>query len=187
MNNKIVLNVGCGKSPLSDQTLYFNDWKEIRVDAFENDTADIISTILDLKEIESESVDAVWASHIIEHCYFHELPGVFNSIIRVLKSDGFAVITVPDLVSISDKIKTGLLDAVYHSPEGPISAIDMIYGSRYHIEKYGIGMAHKTGFTEKSISQILSSLNIKALTKTQSYEVVSVLYKSTIPDYINHN
>lgn len=187
MNTKTVLNVGCGKSPLSDQTSYFNDWREIRVDAFENDTAEIISSILDLKEIQTGSIDAVWASHIVEHCYFHELPDVFNSIIRVLKDDGFAVITVPDLASIADKIKTGLLDTIYESSAGPITAIDILYGSRLHIQKGEIGMQHKTGFTEKSMSQILSSLNIKALTKTQSYEVVSVLYKNATPDYINHN
>lgn len=183
----MVLNVGCGRSPLNNQTSYFNDWREIRVDAFENDTADIISSITDLKEIETGSINAVWASHIVEHCYFHELPIVFNSIIRVLKDDGFAVITVPDLASISDKIKTGILDTIYDSPTGPISALDILYGSRLHIQNGEIGMQHKTGFTEKSMSQILSSLNINAMIKTNSFEIIAVLYKNKIPDYINYN
>lgn len=184
---KTVLNVGCGKTPLSDHSHYFNNWKEIRADAYENDTADIISSITNLKEIESESIDAVWASHIVEHCYFHELPDVFNSIIRVLNADGFAVVSVPDLCSIVDNIKTGILDTIYDSPSGPISALDILYGSRLHIQNGEFGMQHKTGFTEKSMSQILSSLNINAMIKTNSFEIIAVLYKNKIPDYIEYN
>lgn len=179
--NKTVLNIGCGKTKLEEQEVYFKNWKEIRVDAFDNDTADIISSITDLKEIETESIDAIWASHVVEHCYFHELPNVFNSMMRVLKPNGFAIVSVPDLGSIANRISNGLLEPVY----GMICPIDMIYGSRAHVQQGELGMAHKTGFTEKSMSQIISSLNIKALTRSSSYEIIAVLYKNEIPDYIN--
>jgi ubiquinone/menaquinone biosynthesis C-methylase UbiE len=182
MTQQVILNVGCGKTPLKNQTKAFDGWKELRVDSYDNETVDVISSITDLKEIEDESVDALWACHVVEHCYWHDLPKVFNSMVRVLKKDGFAVIRVPDLASIADKIKDGLLETIYDSEGGDICVIDMIYSHRGLVEKYGEGMAHKTGFTPKSMSQVLQSLNIQALVANRGFEVVAILYKDKKPE-----
>lgn len=182
MTTPIILNVGCGTTPLKNQTNAFDGWKELRVDSYENETVDLLSSITDLKEIEDESVDALWACHVVEHCYWHDLPKVFNSMIRVLKKDGFAVIRVPDLASIADKIKDGLLDTIYDSPGGEICVIDMIYSKREYVEKYGEGMCHRTGFTPKSMVQILQSLGIQALVSNRGFEVVAIIYKDKIPE-----
>ena len=114
-DKKIVLNIGCGKTKLEHQSKFFKDWKEIRVDAFENDTADLITSIVDLNKVPNESIDAVWASHVVEHNYWHDLPKVFNNMLRVMKEDGFGIIRVPDLGSIAARIEDGLLDTVYES------------------------------------------------------------------------
>ena len=180
-DKKIVLNIGCGKTKLQSQSKYFSDWKEIRVDAYENDTADLITSIVDLNKVPNKSVDCIWASHVVEHNYWHDLPSVFNNMIRVLKDDGFAIIRVPDLGSIADKIKDNLLDTVYESSAGPVSVIDMIYGHRGFIESWGDGMCHKTGFTQKSMEKILSMLNIKAYVKSTDGEVVTILFKDEAP------
>lgn len=177
-----ILNVGCGKTALKYQSNAFDNWNEIRVDSYDNETAHIKSNITDLKEIENESMDAVWASHVVEHCYWHQLPDVFRALMRVLKSDGFVVIRVPDLAFIADKIKEGLLEKLYDSSSGPVSPIDMIYGHRPQISEGSEGMAHKTGFTEKSMSQILSSLNINSLVNSFNGEVVAVLFKDKKPE-----
>jgi hypothetical protein len=42
-------------------------------------------------------------------------------------------------------------------------------------------MAHKTGFTKKSMSQVLQSLGFDAQIKTQEGEVVAILYKGEPP------
>lgn len=180
-DKKIVLNVGCGKTILSSQSRYFEDWQEIRIDGYANDTADIITSIVDLKAVPSESVDCVWASHVVEHNYWHDLPMVFKSIMRVLKQDGFAVIRVPDLGAIADKIQEGLLDVEYESSAGPVSVIDMIYGHRGFVETWGDGMCHKTGFTKKSMDQILTMLSINAYVKSSNGEVVAILFKGEPP------
>lgn len=177
-----VLNVGCGRTALKHQSNAFNDWNEIRVDSYGNDTAHIKSSIVDLKEIESESVDAVWASHVVEHCYWHQLPSVFGNMMRVINKDGFVVVRVPDLGYIADKIKEGLLEPLYDSSAGPVSPIDMLYGHRPQIDDDHEGMAHKTGFTEKSMGQILSNLGINAMVNSFNGEVVAILYKEKIPE-----
>lgn len=186
-DKKIVLNVGCGKVDLKEHSIFLTtpEWKEVRVDAWEgNDTAHVYSDITNLKGVPDESCDAIWACHVVEHVYFHQLPDVFNSMMRVLKKDGFAVIRVPNLGCLADKIKNGLLThQMYESSSGPITVIDMIYGHRGLIQEWGEGMAHKTGFTLDSMNQILTSLNIKAYTKdTEFNEVIALLYKDKAPD-----
>lgn len=180
-DKKIVLNVGCGKTKLEYQSKHFLDWKEIRVDAYENDTADLITSIVDLEKVPTESVDAVWASHVVEHNYWHDLPKVFNNMLRVLKENGFAVIRVPDLESIAHLIGENLLGTVYESSAGPVSVIDMIYGHRGFVESWGDGMCHKTGFTKLSMDQILTSLNIKSYVKSDGGEVVAIIFKGEAP------
>jgi predicted SAM-dependent methyltransferase len=181
-DKRIVVNVGCGKTKLDTQSKYFLDWKEIRIDAFENDTADMISSIIDFEGVPNDSVDAIWASHVVEHNYFHDLPKIFNSMLRILKPNGFAVIRVPDLAEIAHRIEDGLIDdLVYDSGAGPIYPIDWIYGHRGLTEFWGEGMLHKTGFTKKSMNQVLQSLGFDAQIKTQEGEVIAILYKGEPP------
>lgn len=177
---KTVLNVGCGTTALSDQTAQYIGWEEIRVDSYDNPTITVKSSLTDLKEFADESVDSVWACHVVEHCYFHDLPKVFGSIMRVLKDDGYAVVRVPDLGAIAKLIDEKLLEPVYQSPAGPICPIDMIYGHRGQVA-HSPGMEHKTGFTSTSMSQILQSLEINALINNINLDVIAVLYKSTPP------
>jgi SAM-dependent methyltransferase len=184
VDEKIVLNVGCGKTILSTQSNYFEDWKEVRVDAFENDTADIITSIVNLEKIPNDSVDCVWASHVVEHNYWHDLAMVFNSIMRVLKEDGFAIIRVPDIGSISHMIEDSLLEPLYETSGRTVSIIDMLYGHRGFVESWGDGMCHKTGFTKKSMEQILSSLNIKSFIKNSDLEIIAILCKGEPPQDI---
>lgn len=177
---KTVLNIGCGTTPLNSQTAQYIGWKEIRVDSYDNPTADLKSDIRDLKEIEDGSVDSVWACHVVEHCYFHDLPKVFGSIMRVLNDDGYAVIRVPDLGSIAKLIEESILEPVYQSECGPICPLDMIYGHRAQVADFP-GMEHKTGFTVTSMSQILGSLEIKGLINGINHDVIAVLYKNEPP------
>jgi hypothetical protein len=102
---------------------------------------------------------------------------------RVLKDDGFAVVRVPDLACIADKIKDGLLThKMYDSNAGDITVLDMIYGHRRLIQEWGDGMGHKTGFTEDSMRRILSSLGINAMIKTSEFhEVIALIYKDKVP------
>jgi SAM-dependent methyltransferase len=181
-DKKIVLNVGCGKTKLEYQSKHFTDWKEIRIDGYENNTADIIDSMVGLEKVPNQSVDAIWASHVVEHNYWHDLPKVFSSFMRVLKEDGFAVIRVPDLGSIAPLIEDNLLEVLYDTDgAGPVSVIDMIYGHRGFTESWGEGMAHKTGFTKKSMEQLLSSFDIKGFVKSENREVIAIIFKNEPP------
>lgn len=184
MAQKIVLNLGAGKLPLGVQTAYFNDWKEVRID-IEELQPDIVDDIRTLEKIPNEYADAVWACHVVEHIFWQDLPMMFHNMLRVLKSDGFAVIRVPDIASIADRIKDHFLDPLYETSGGPIAPIDIIFGQRGQLIKdnhnYNFAMMHKTGFTPQSMAFILDNLKIKGMIAARNYEIMTILYKDRQP------
>jgi len=186
-NKKLILNVGAGTTSVHKQTEYFkiNDYKELKLDVAECNP-DIISDITTLENVPNDSVDAIWACHVVEHVYYHKLPDVFKNMLRVIKPDGFAVIRVPDIGSIAHMIEDDLFTPVYDTNVGPICPIDILYSSRVLVERFGEPMCHRTGFTEKSMTGILKSLNIDALVAKMNGEIVAILYKSrNSPSVVN--
>lgn len=186
IDKKIVLNLGAGSTSVHKQTLLFNEYKEITVDVKVAEP-DIVDDIVTLKNIPNNSVDSFWACHVVEHVYFHQLPELFKNMVRILKNDGFGIIRVPDIGSIAHMIENDLFTPVYDSSVGPICPIDILYSSRVLVEKYGEPMAHKTGFTLKSMNELLQSLNIQALTNKVNGEIVAVIYKGNPPMHIFDN
>ena len=134
---KTFLHVGCGPETKSGLRGFDNDnWTEIRFDIDEKVKPDIQGTLLDMSQVGSGSVDAVYSSHNIEHVYPHEVPIVLNEFFRVLKEDGIVVVVCSDLQSVSEAVVNDkLCNPLYISPEGPISPLDIIYGHREAIEK----------------------------------------------------
>lgn len=154
------LHVGCGPKRKDKTTRGFNspDWNELRLDIDETVNPDIVGTMTDMAAVPSASVDALFSSHNIEHLYPHEVPVALAEFKRVLKPDGFAVITCPDLKSISALIAEDLLtEPAYNSSAGPIAPLDMLYGFRPSMAAGNLFMAHRCGFTEKVMRATLSA------------------------------
>jgi hypothetical protein len=57
----------------------------------------------------------------------------------------------------------------------------MIYGHRGFVESWGDGMCHKTGFTKKSMEQLLNAFQIKAYVKSDGLEIVALIFKGEPP------
>ena len=146
---KTLLNVGWGPEDKSDIKGFDNDdWKEIRLDIDEDVNPDIVGTITDMKLVETATVDAVYSAYNIDHIYAHEVPIALGEFYRVLKDDGLVIIKCPDLQSIAEAVaQDKLLDTLYVSPIGPISAIDIMYGNRQEISEGNTYMEKKVGFT----------------------------------------
>ena len=146
---KTLLHVGCGPEDKSDLKGFDNDdWKEIRLDIDEDVNPDIVGTLTEMKLVETASVDAVYSAYNIDHIYAHEVPIALGEFYRVLKDDGLVIIKCPDLQSVAEAVvKDKLLDTLYVSPIGPISAIDIMYGNRQEISDGNTYMEKKVGFT----------------------------------------
>jgi predicted SAM-dependent methyltransferase len=155
---KTFLHVGCGHGHKTNTTRAFSgpDWQELRLDIDEAVHPDIVGTMTDMHAVQGGSVDAVFSSHNIEHLYPHEVPRALGEFLRVLKPEGFAIITCPDLQSVAPLIaEDKLTDEAYQSSAGPISPLDILYGHRRAMAAGNLFMAHHCGFTKKVLTNTL--------------------------------
>lgn len=163
---KSFLHVGCGPKRKDRTTRGFNtpDWTEIRLDIDASVQPDVIGTMTDMSAVASESVDAIYSSHNIEHLYPHEVPLALAEFIRVLKPDGFFVVTCPDMQSVCALIaEDKLTEAAYTSPAGPIAPLDILYGLRSSMARGNLYMAHRCGFTQRVLTGTLQSSGFKTV------------------------
>lgn len=154
-----VLHVGCGAvdaGKIPAEWFPAAVWQEIRLDIDPMVTPDIIASITDMPTVGSNSVDAVWSAHNIEHLYPHEVPLALAEFRRVLKSDGFLLLTLPDLQQVAALVADDrLTDPAYVSPAGPVTPLDMLYGFRAALALGNSFMGHRCGFTARSLQAAL--------------------------------
>ena len=161
---RVVLNVGCGPR-LPDKlspVFRLGGWRELRLDIDPNVEPDIVASLTDMRDVPDASVDAVWSSHNLEHLFAHEVPLALREFRRVLKADGFLLVTLPDLQAVAKVVAEGGADTILmrtrvNGAEGPpITALDVLYGHGWWIERGRTYMAHKTGFTRDSLGKRLA-------------------------------
>jgi hypothetical protein len=158
---KNVINLGSGASKLHDMnyTEDLIDYNEITVDLDLDNSPMIYADMRNLSMISANSIDCVYSSHSLEHVAFHDVRTCLLEWFRIIKPGGEVRVIVPNLKTIFQYIKDGnILDKIYDSDCGPISAIDMIYGYRKFLYQGNEFMQHKTGFTKESAEVILASL-----------------------------
>ena len=161
---KTFIHVGCGHKRKDRTTKALSTWNELRFDIDESVQPDLVGTMTNMSSVSSASVDAVFSSHNIEHLYPHEVPVALSEFLRVLKPDGIAVITCPDLKSVCALIADDkLTDPAYTSPAGPIAPLDILYGLRPAMARGNLFMAHRCGFTQKVLTATLQAAGFKSI------------------------
>lgn len=155
---RTVLHVGCGMAgPGKLPPAFFAEgaWRELRLDIDPGVAPDIVASITDMA-VADGSVDAVWSAHNLEHLFAHEVPVALAEFRRVLRPGGFALVTVPDLQRAAELVAQDRLDeAAYVSPAGPIAPLDMLFGHGAAIAAGNHFMAHRTGFTARTLEAAL--------------------------------
>jgi len=157
---KVVLHVGCGfpNPDALEPRFRSEEWHELRLDIDPRTQPDIVASITDMSAVASNSVDAVWSSHNLEHLYGHEVPVALAEMHRVLKPGGLALLNVPDLQQVAHYIVADKLDDVaYVSPAGPVTPLDCLFGLGSAVAGGNAFMAHKTGFTATSLGTRLAA------------------------------
>ncbi|HEY8572619.1 class I SAM-dependent methyltransferase [Phenylobacterium sp.] len=182
------LHVGCGQKRKDRTTAGFNgpQWTEVRLDISPDVQPDVIADMTDMSPVDSGSVDAIFSSHNIEHLYIHEVPTALAEFQRVLKPDGFVVITCPDLQMVANFVAGGrLTEPLYTSPAGPISAMDILYGHGAAIARGQVYMAHRCGFTLQTLVNALTAagfLKVAAKRRRPFLDLWAVASKADLPE-----
>ena len=161
---KKFLHVGCG--PLDKSHCYGfegDKWSEIRLDIDKNVNPDIVGSLTDMNQVQTASVDAIYSSHNIEHIFPHEIPIALSEFYRVLNDDGIVVITCPDIQGVGEALSEDkVLDPLYDSTMGGVTAFDILYGHRDTTKDGNIFMAHKSGFTYSMLDRVFFEAGFEA-------------------------
>jgi SAM-dependent methyltransferase len=155
---KTVLNVGCGYPARQKLHRHFHgpEWREIRLDLDPAVLPDIVCSMTDMSPVAAETIDAVWSSHNLEHLQRHEVPLALREFIRVLKPHGLLLLTLPDLQQVAQLVVDDRLeDHAYYSSSGPITPLDMMFGHTPSLACGNAFMAHRTGFTARTLQKVL--------------------------------
>jgi protein O-GlcNAc transferase len=176
-----VLHVGCGSPEAGKLPAYFDPqiWKELRLDIDQSVKPDFIASTTDMHVVPNASVQALYSSHNIEHLLVSEVPKALAEFARVLEPGGFALVTLPDLRVAAERVLRDEQDLpLYHSPAGPINALDMIYGYAPFVEGGNNFMLHKTGFTAVSLQRTLTRAGFdRVVVRSHGYALWAVAYK----------
>jgi Methyltransferase domain len=155
---KKVLNVGGNSKqiPLPPQYL---GWEHVLLDIDPKGLPDVVCDAREMANLPGSTYDSVYCSHNLEHYYRHDVAKVLAGFAHVVKDDGFVFIRVPDVAEVMQTAvakKLDIGDVLYVSPAGPITVCDVIYGFGVEIQRSGNDFfAHKTGFTQKSLTTAL--------------------------------
>ena len=162
------------------------EWREVRFDIDPSVKPDIVGTLTDMHAVAIGRVDAIYSAHNIEHVFSHEVDTVLREFHRVLKEDGFVVLTCPDLRSVCQAVANDrLFETLYNSPAGPITPIDVLYEHRDSVGKGKIHMAHKTGFTYSTLNDALFKAGFKfnlGAARPSCYDLWIVSFKQLMSD-----
>ncbi len=178
---KRVLNVGGNSREISLPPQY-GEFEHILLDIDPAVSPDIVCDARHLTTLEGDQFDAVYCSHNLEHYYRHDVQKVLAGFMHILKESGFAHIRVPDIQEVMQATMDRNLDiddVLYESPAGPIMVLDVLYGYTVEIERSGQDFfAHKTGFTEKSLLNVLEKSGFSNIyTGSGNLEVTALAFK----------
>lgn len=154
---KKVLHVGCGPLQKLHESFSGDGWQEVRLDINPAANPDIVANIMDMPMVGTGTFDALYSSHNLEHLAPHEAPLALKEFYRVLRPQGFALITMPDLQQVAEYIAQGRAEeAVLMTNKGGITPLDMLYGFRPFLEANPF-MAHRFGYTADTLRTALIS------------------------------
>jgi predicted SAM-dependent methyltransferase len=171
-----VLNIGSGPRSIRQANAIFEPagWQEVRMDLDPAVRPDVVGSMTDMRaHFGAQHFDAVWSSHSLEHLHSHEIPIALKEFRRVLKHDGFALVTCPDLETVMTLfLEHGSDHVVYRSAAGPITPLDMMFGHSRSIAAGAVHMAHHSGLTSDRLGGLLLEAGFaETVTKRRDYDL----------------
>ncbi len=135
------------------------EWKSVRVDMDPSTKPDIEALFTEMKDVETASMDAVFCPHMLQRFFPKDAEKGLRECFRVLKEGGFLMVSLPDgQLAATFLANNKVEEAVYQSPVGGITALDMLYGYGPSIQAGKFHFAHRTAFTAESLGLLLRNV-----------------------------
>jgi predicted SAM-dependent methyltransferase len=138
----IKLHLGCGNKKLKDYT---------NIDIRELPSVDVVDDIKVLNNFNDNSVDVIYASHVLEHFGRLEYMNVLENWYKKLKDGGVLRIAVPDLEMVMEH---------YNEHKDIVMLRGFLYGGQTYPQNY-----HYCGWDFNSIKTDLMSIGFKEVYK----------------------
>ena len=126
-----------------------------------NDGVDFIGDISDLSQFEDNSIDEIYASHVVEHINQKNIKKTLSGIHRVLTTNGKFYISVPDM---------DVLCRIFISKEAPTKVkfhvMRMMFGGQ--IDEFDF---HYFGWNLEFLKDYLSSAGFKKIEKVKFFSI----------------
>ena len=138
----VKLNLGCGPTPLEGF---------VNVDIRNLPSVDVLDDVGKLYKFKSDSVDLIYACHVLEHFGRHEYIKVLERWYNTLKYGGVLRISVPNVGAVCEQYNNGV----------PLKKlIGFLYGGQTYKENY-----HYIGFDFESLKEDLEAIGFKGVGK----------------------
>lgn len=172
------LYLGCGPLPIHPQHLeVMHDLTEwTLVDKYVEDPEIKPWDATNLWQVEDESVEHIYASHLLEHLPHTKVKEVLKDWFYKLQKGGKLTLNVPDMLWTAKQIvkyaSNGFLDGYYNQWDGEHGLMSIVYGSQSHE-----GELHKSGFYAEGLFFLLiecgfSDIEVKKLVDSHEMGVL---------------
>jgi predicted SAM-dependent methyltransferase len=121
---------------------------------------DFVGDITDLSQFEDESIEEVYASHVLEHINIAKIKSTFGGIQRILKKGGKFYISVPNLDILTQ--------IFFQMPEGKdkYDIMMLIYGGQTDSFDF-----HKIGYWPNLLFSILTDAKFKKYERVEFFNI----------------
>ena len=136
-----------------------NDWKILNIQKKEG--VDFVGDISDLSQFENNSIEEIYASHVLEHVVQKKVESTLKGIHRVLKTGGKFYVSVPDM---------DLLCKIFIEPKAPPSVkwstMRMMFGGQD--DKYDF---HYFGWNFKFLNDFLLKVGFQKIQRVKTFSL----------------
>lgn len=120
---------------------------------------DIVGDLRDLTQFGDETIEEIYASHVLEHVPFPQIPDTLTGIYRVLTKDGTFKVAVPDLDALCQLML---------NPEAPfevkLHVMRIMFGGQLDAHDY-----HYCGWTEQILGHFLGNAGFARMQRVDTF------------------
>lgn len=179
---KKVLHIGWNSAVTQSLHTRFKtpEWQEIRLDQDPNTQPDFVAPLTNMKVIPDASIDAIWMQHVLQRFIITDVPQILRECFRVLKPMGYVFLSVPDGQAAAAYVAHSRVDEIlFQTPLGAITAMDLLYGFRLHLERGWQHQAHRCLMTADILGLVMRDsgfTNIR-IQRRNTFDMMAVGYK----------